>query len=469
MNHVSRYLILLTAGLLAACAVGPDYKQPESHLPEGWAASQEKTADAVEANWWQHFNDPVLDGLIEKALMGNDDLKVATARIASARAARGSARADLLPQVNAKASATREANQFPLPFSAPGIKDPFNTYQAGFDASWELDLFGGHRRALEAASADLGASIAERNEARVSLLAEVARTYVDIRRAQNQLELTKHVIASNQSTLDIARRQFKAGAVARESVTQAEIVLAQAQAEEPRDANGLAQAEYGMDLLLGADPGTAKDLVGEIGPVPVSDKELVLAAPAVVIANRPDIKVAERDLAAATARQGVAVAQYFPDISLSGFLGFLSPNLSDMVSAGNKSWMAEGNILLPILNFGKLEANENMANAAQEAALATYRKTILSALVDVNRAVTGYREQERHLESLANSEAGNKRSLNVARKRYDDGATSKLDVLESERALYRAQGELLAARAQTSQDMIAVYKSLGGGWKQPVK
>ena len=466
------------AVFLLGCTVGPDYQKPETVVPENWISAQDQqTANdqtAIDQTWWQHFNDPVLTQLITKASTGNLDLKIAETRIDAARASRASASSALWPQGDVKASGVREANQLAFPdMSASGLgtllKKPFNTFETGFDASWELDLFGGHRRDIEAATATLEATEASRDDMKVSLLAEVARTYMDIRLYQAQLAIAEDMIHADKNTLDIARQRFDAGETASLDVTQAEALLEQAQTQLPYYRNLLAQAEYSLDVLLGEQPGAAHALVGSTGAIPASDKKIVLMAPAAVIAHRPDIRVAERKLAAATAQQGVAVAQFFPDISLSGFVGLLNTNASSLLQAGSKSWMVGGNVLWPILSYGKLSANLDSANAGQQEALATYQKTMISALSDVERSVTAYTEQEKYRQSLMKAVADNRHASKISQERYKEGLTSFLEVLDAERTLYNSQNQLTDASARTSENMVAVYKSLGGGWAPPAQ
>jgi NodT family efflux transporter outer membrane factor (OMF) lipoprotein len=467
MKRLKYHMITAFLGLLlASCAVGPDYEKPETKLPDSWKAADGKDAQAeVEQTWWQNFNDPTLSQLIDKALAGNYDLKIAEARISSARAARFSADTALLPTGDAKGSVTREANQLPVPVSFPGISDPFDIYQTGFDASWELDLFGGKKRALEAATYDLQASEASFGDARVSLLAEVARTYVDIRQYQAQLKIAEATVAADQHTLDITKQRVEAGTAAGLDATQAEALLNEAETQIANYNSQLTQAEYGMDLLLGEQPGAAQSIISDAGSVPAASKKLILAAPAAVIDNRPDIKMAERKLASATAQQGVATAQFYPDISLSGFVGLLNTNAANLATNASKSWMLGGSVLWPILSFGKLEANLESADAAQQEAMVTYQKTIIAALSDVEKSVTAYTQQEKFHDSLTKSVDGNRHASDIARQRYKEGMTSFLEVLDADRTLYTSQIKQAQSDADTTRDLIAVYKSLGGGWE----
>jgi NodT family efflux transporter outer membrane factor (OMF) lipoprotein len=457
--------------LLAACEVGPDYEKPVTDLPDHWLSGEAAPEAAMQAAWWRNFNDPVLTHLIEMAASGNFDIKIAESRIAGARAARSSAFAGLLPTGNLKGTATREANQIAFPFAFPGVnlRQPFDIFQTGFDASWELDLFGGHRRALKSSEASLEAADATRDDAMVSLLAEVARTYIDIRGYQAQLKIAEDTIALNKSSVDIARQRFQTGNAPRLDLTQAEAQMDQAEAQIPYYRNLLAQAEFSLDVLLGEQPGASENLVATPAPIPVSDKALVLNAPSSVIANRPDIRVAERKLAAATAQQGVAVAQFFPDISVSGFFGLLNTDTNNLLRASSKSWLMSGSVAWPILSYGSLSANLDAADAEQQEALQTYQKTIITALSDVEKSLTAYKEQDQYRQKLEKAVASDRHAYSIAQQRYKEGLTSFLEVLDAERTLYTAESQTTQANATSAQNLVAVYKSLGGGWQSPDK
>jgi len=460
---------------LTGCEVGPDYQKPEAALPNTWISDEAKqmTAKAeIDQEWWKNFNDPVLTQLIDKAAANNFDLKIAEARIAQARANVSSTEADLLPKGDIKGSATREANQFAFPGGTdspitPLLHKPFNIFQTGFDASWELDVFGGSRRAEESAEAQLQSSEASRDDILVSMLAEVARTYVDIRSLQSQFSTAQDIIAADKKTLDIAQQRFDAGEAPRLDITQAEAAQEQAQSSLPQIRTQLTQAELAMDVLLGEQPGATQKIVEKAAPLPTSNKALILAAPASVIAQRPDIRMAERKLAAATAQQGMAVAKFFPDISLNGFLGVLNTSVNNLATPANQSWLASGSVVWPILSYGTLSANLDAANAQQQEAMASYQKSVISALSDVERSLNAYTEQEKFLQSVTNEVQKNTHARDIALERYKGGMTSFVAVLDAERTLYNSQNELIKAHADYTQDTIAVYKSLGGGWKKP--
>ena len=459
--------LLLTCLLATACTVGPDYHLPEPPFPSHWLSittAEEPASNASEVAYWQQFNDPVLNQLIAKAMANNLDLQIAQSRIDAARAQLDAASAALLPTGNFSGTAERQANRiaFPGPIN---LSKPFNTFQSGFDASWELDLFGKARRELESRAATLEASQASAADMRVSLLAEVARTYIDIRKYQAQGVLAESTLATYERTLKIAKQRFNTGDIAGINVTQAQAQVEQAKTQRPYYQNLVTASEFSMDVLLGEQPGASHTLTQIITSIPIPAPELVLSAPAKAIADRPDIRIAERKLAAATAKQGVAVAQFFPDISLSGFVGLLNVNAGDVLQGGSRSWSGRGNILLPILDYGTLSANLHNANATQAEALATYRKSILLALSDVERSVTAYTRQQEYREALQKAVIQNQKAAKVARSRYEAGLSSYLEVLDAERTLYASQIQSTEADAFYAQNMIAVYKSLGGGWE----
>ncbi len=480
MTAFSTYTLRLAATtvlslLLSACTVGPDYRKPDTVLPKDWTSAQDNPAEsndiASEQVWWQSFHDPVLNQLIAKAAGSNLDVKIAETRITEARAARASADAVLFPGGDMMASANRQGNQIGFP-SGGGpaglstlVKQPFNIFKTGFDASWELDLFGGHHRDAESAKAELEASAVSRDDVLISTLAEVARTYVDIRLYQSQLSVLQETIASDMKTTAITKQRFEVGETAGIDVSRSEAQQQHDQTQIPYYRNLLAQAEYSMDVLLGEQPGAAHALVKAAAAVPVSDRQLVLATPAAVIAQRPDIRNAEHKLASATAQQGVAVAKYFPDISLAGFIGLFNTNAGNFLNVSSKSWSMGANVLWPILSFGSLSANLDAADARQQEALAKYQKAIISALSDIERSFTAYTEQDNYTRSLEKATAADLHVYDIALERYKEGLTSFLDVLDAQRRLYASQNQLTLAKAQTSQNLIAVYKSLGGSWK----
>jgi NodT family efflux transporter outer membrane factor (OMF) lipoprotein len=345
------------------------------------------------------------------------------------------------------------------------LKNPFNIFKTGFDASWELDLFGGHRREAESASADLDAAAFSQQDVLISTRAEVARSYVTIRQLQAQLQLAANTLAADTETTSINSQTLAVGNTTGLNVARVTTQQQHDETQLPYYRSLLEQSEYSLDVLLAAQPGTAHEWVNTLARVPSSDDKLLLTAPANVIAQRPDIRYAERKLAAATAQQGVAVAKFFPDVSLVGFIGLFNTNAGNLLQVGSKSWNMGGNVLWPILSYGTLSANLDAADAKQQQALTTYQKSIINALADVERTVTAYREQHKFTQTLQTAVATDESIYQITQGRYQSGLGTYLEVLDAQRKLYASQNQLLAAQAQTTLDLIAVYKSLGGGWK----
>ena len=462
------FTLILGSLLLSACMVGPDYKKPELPAPQSWQAAP-ISKNASEQLWWQQFNDPILNQLLEKAWLGNLDIKTAEARIMQARALHASATAALFPTGDLMAGASRQGNIIGFPGGSSSIaqqvKQPFNMFKTGFDVSWELDFFGGHRRSAEAAKAEFEAANVTRDDILISTLAEIAKTYVEIRQYQNQLAIAKQIVDADTKTTELTQQRVDIGSNAGIDVTRTLAILEHDQSQLAYFKNMLAQAKFRMDVLLGEKPGLSHTLVKAAAEIPSTDKALILDAPAVVMTHRPDIRHAERMLAVATAQQGVATAKFYPDISLTGFIGLFNTNAGNFINVSSKSWTMGGNVLWPILSYGTLSANLHAADAKQQAAMTQYQQAIISAFSDVERSVTAYNEQEKVWQSLEKSGKANNHVVQIAQERYEAGISSLLEVLDAQRSLYNTQNQVTIAKAQTSINLISVYKSLGGSWQ----
>lgn len=480
MNNIAQKLInspprwdlcLVISVFLGGCTVGADYQKPDINLPQTWHSNPKEQAElAIQQRWWQNFNDPVMDGLISQVVANNLDFKLAQNRLAEARATRNTASAVLLPAGDMMASANRQGNQLGFPGGnqnglADMVKQPFNMFKSGFDASWELDIFGGHKRDVESAQAEVEAAEISRQDILISTLAEVARTYVEIRQYQAQLQLAGQTIDIDKQNVAIATERVKHGDISGNAIPQAEARQQQDEAQIAYYTNLQMQAEYSLDVLMGATPGTVHDQVKFQAPLPVANQSVIINAPAHIIAQRPDVRHAERKLASATAQQGVALAKFFPDISLSGFVGLFNTNASNFLSISSKSFGMGASVLWPILSYGTLSANMDAADARQQQALTQYQKSILTALADVERTYTAWNEQEKYTQSINQQTQANQRIYQIALERHQQGLTSSLEALEAERGLLASQNQLTQAKAQNAQNLIAVYKSLGGGWQ----
>ena len=394
----------------------------------------------------------------------NLDVKIAVTRIDQARAQRRGTRAELFPEVNAAANAGRFDN--PLP-GIVSTNTRFNLFELGFDALWEVDLFGRLRRRLEAASADLDAAADDYAQSLVILTADLARAYVEYRSLQEQLRITRSNLDTQQHTLRLTERLFEVGTGTRHDVVRARAQTETTAAQIPALKAGLVATLRQLEVLVGRQPGALTADLDEPGPVPVAPGRELLASPAATIRHRPDLRVAERRLAAATALQGAAIAEWFPKLSLATFLGFRNTNLEDLFKSASFSYGVAGNLLQPLVNFGRIQAGIDMADAQQKEAYLAFQKAVLEALRETETALTRYLQEEVRRHTLALSVADQRESVRLSQLRYQEGVISFLDVLDAQRALYAAELELARSQAAASTNLIAVYKALGGGANAP--
>ena len=450
---MTKYVLPL-ALLVAGCAVGPDYEAPKLGLPLGWlglGASDRLVAEGevVKLDWWKAFNDPVMDGLIQQALSRNGDLRVAQARVLEARGARLAAQAGLLPSIDGTAQGSRG--------TANATGRLTESSAATLDASWEIDLFGGNRRVAEAARARLGGADAEARLTRVRLLAEVAVQYLDVRRVQQQLAYARKNLEDQSKTLELVRAQFREGVVSQLVVAQNEVLVANTAAAIPQLEASLSALMNGLGVLVGAQPMEIAQSVGEVKPVPVSTPQVLVATPADVIAQRPDVKLAERALAAATAEQGVAIANWFPKINLTGLFG-----LQNFGSGAGDVWSAGGVVSLPLIDFGRVRALVRQADARQQQALATYEQTVLAALADVETSLSGYVKAVERRQRLLDAAEASRNAARLAKLQYTEGVASNLDVIVAEQQLLDVEDALAGGEAAVGQNLAVLYKALGG-------
>jgi len=479
VNTKSKLLIIsgLVAFLAGGCAVGPNYHAPQTSAPAHWTEpleNGETNAPALLGTWWTNFHDPELNSLIDRAVRSNLDLKMAHARVRAARAERQIASADLWPSANASGSYQRQQqshNQpvlgsLPIP---PNVPFENNVYQAGFDASWEIDVFGGKRRAVESASAQMAATEYESKDILLTLLGDVARNYVDVRGYQHRLVITRENIEAQEQSLTIARDRFAHGVTSDLDVEQAATVLTTTRAEVPALEAALETSIHRLGVLLGLQPGALiAELSGE-EPIPAAPPSVPVGLPSDLLLRRPDVRQAERQLAAATANIGVAKADLFPKFSLTGVGGWESVSASDWFAGGSRFWSVGPTMTWRIFDAGRIRANVRVQNARQEQALAAYEETTLTAFEDVENSLVAYAKEQTRRESLADSVVTSQKALDLARRLYTSGLTDFVNVLEAERALYQSQDALTQSDRNISTDVVALYKSLGGGWQAELK
>ncbi len=458
-----RSAALTAAFALAGCVtVGPDYHKPTPPVPklQGVDAARESNAK-FQAAWWKQFGDPTLDALIQHAAVGNLDLRIALARLRESRAQLGGAKSRQLPNVGVGASYTRSDQQQPGFSTQRSITD---TYQAGFDASWELDLFGGVRRSEQAAQADLGASKAALQGAQVSLFAEVARDYFTLRGIQQREAITRRDINNLKDTLKVIRTRAEIGTASEQDVASAGARLSAVEAQLPVLKMQARASRNRLAVLLGEQPGTLDVDVSPKTFKPIN-AVLPIGAAGNVLARRPDVRIAEREYAAATARIGVAKADFFPHISLGGFLGFLSGRSTNFGGSSTHAWSLMPSITWGGLNVQRVRSELHAAEAGADVAQANYQRTVLEAIEDVDNAVVGYNQQHARVEKLIAQAQQSRHAARLAKIRYEQGATGFLELLDAERVQLTAEDSLAEGEAAINLRAVALYKALGGGWK----
>jgi multidrug efflux system outer membrane protein len=474
MKSKPLFIATLVALLAGGCAVGPNYHQPQTSTPAHWAeplANGETNAPALLGSWWTNFNDPELNSLIARAVRSNLDLKMAQARVRASRAEKQMTSADLWPSANASGSYARslESRNQPLIGNLPSqiqkqIHFENNVYQAGFDASWEIDVFGGKRRAVESASAQMAATEYESKDVLLTLLGDVARNYVDVRGYQRRLAIARDNIKAQEQSLAIARDRFTHGVTSDLDVEQAATILTTTRAEVPALEAALETSIHRVGVLLGLQPGALITELSVEQPIPSVPPSVPVGLPSDLLLRRPDVRQAERQLAAVTAKIGVAKADLFPKFSLTGAGGLESVSTSDWFTSGSRFWSIGPTVTWRIFDAGKIRANIRVQNAMQEQALAAYEETTLTAFEDVENSLVAYAKEQTRRQSLADSVSTSQKSLDLARRLYTSGLRDFVNVLEAERSLYEAQDALAQSDRNISTDVVALYKSLGGGW-----
>jgi NodT family efflux transporter outer membrane factor (OMF) lipoprotein len=458
-----RKAAILVALVAAGCTVGPDYAKPDQPAPRAW--SVHATGD-VAVRWWSLFKDPVLDRLVERAVEANLDLRIARGRIREARAQAVAAGARLWPSLDASADPARVRSS--RNGGQPDVGQDFEhgLYRAGFDAIWEIDLFGGTRRAVEAAEADVESAEEERRDVLVSLLGELARSYVEFRGATRQLAVLRDNVRASREVLDLTRRRLEGGIGTALDVARAESLVAETEAEIPTVETSRRRAMHRIGVLLGRDPLALDEELRAERPIPAAPERIGAGLPSELLSRRPDVRRAERRLAAATARVGVATAELYPKFSLVGSLGLESIDASDFLGASSRLWSIGPSLRFPIFQGRKLEAGVEAAEARVEQAAAGYEKSFLAALEEVENALIAWAQEVERRRKLASAVDANRRAVELSRELFTKGLVAFLDVLEAERRLYATQIQIVRSEAAVAANATALYKALGGGWQE---
>lgn len=461
----------LTA-LLSGCMVGPDYVTPRVDTPTQWKEAPLGSADALRLNdWWKTFDDPMLNRLIEEAIRSNLDLQVAENRILQARANRNATIAAGLPSLDARGTAVRRRNYANVPTSGGGStggisvgNQTIDIFQSGFDANWELDFFGGVRRAVESAQANLETEEENRKDVLVTLLGEVARNYIELRASQQLLVVTRDNLKSQEDSLDLTRIRRIAGLTSELEEAQTQALVSDTRAQGPVYETDIKLSLHALALLLGKTPNRISHLLEEAQPVPASPQPGLADLPSELLRRRPDIRKAERQLAAASANIGVATAALYPQINLSSFLGMQNTSLASFTPVG-RSWSLASTLTMPIFNWGRLQSNIKASEAGFEGAFAVYRNTVLRAFREVEDALVAHAQETQRILSLEEAVNAQKLAVALSWERYRKGLTAYLNVLTAERGLFQAEQELVDSQAKKSAQLVALYKALGGGWQ----
>lgn len=458
--------------LLGGCAVGPDYHPPELPAPAQWSepVTAPEAAIGNERAWWTRFHDPILDALVDEALAANLDLKQAQARIAQSRADLTIAGAPAYPSLDASGSATRSRASASTATSTTTstsrtVKPISTTYKAGFDSSWELDLFGGIERAIEASEARLEAQIDDAGAIRVTLLGDVVGNYVALRENQEQVAIARRNGEAQRSTAEVTRERYRLGLTSYLDVAQAEAQWATTKSTLPTYELAAKQAIHRLSVLSGRDPAALKARLETPAPLPPVESLAVRAMPSDLLRRRPDLRREERRLAAASADIGVASADLYPRFDIAASLGFQSSSRSAFTDKASRTWSLAPGLKLPLFDGGTIRANIDAKQAKFEEAHVHYQDAFNKALEEVENALAGLTTEASRRIALTESVKASEIAVELARNRYGRGLTSILDVLTAERTLYAAQSSLSQAEANLATHAVSLYKALGGGWE----
>jgi len=477
---MARFLIIvLSLSLtLAGCKVGPDYHPPSTEVnasfdplpgkasaqPYALTSSSNETAE-----WWNTLNDPVLNSLIEQAVKANHDVRLAAARVREARARRAVVGAGQYPGIDVNAAESRNRfSKTAAPYSAfnvPGFPWGFDLYQAGFDASWEMDVFGAVRRSVEAADAGLQAGIEDQRSVLVSVLAEVARNYVELRGYQQQLAINDRDLQIQRETLELILDRSHKGTATQLDASRAAAQVSTTEAQLPYLRNLQWQAMHRLAVLIGQQPGALVETLSEVKPVPTPPAEAPIGVPAELLRRRPDIRRAERLLAAATARVGMATADLYPRFSLTGSFSLQSSNFSDLGRWESRTFGFGPAVLWPIFDAGRLRALVRASDAQQEQALVLYEQTVLQSLEEVHDAIAAFITEQDRRKSLQEAVRANQEATDLSADLYRKGLTDFTTVLDSQQKLSQVQEALVQSETTVTTSLIALYKALGGGWE----
>ncbi len=454
--------------LAGGCAVGPNYHPPKTEAPAQFnnGAQDGFTTNQPIAAWWQTFHDPELSKLIQWAASSNLDLRIATANLLEARALRLGAKSDFYPAINGVASYSHNTYSEAQLFNAPGGEfRRQELYDIGFDATWELDFFGRVRRGYAASVAAVQAQDSARHDLLISVAAEVARNYFELRGAQGELEVLRHNKDNQAATLDLTKGRLDAGGGTELEVAQARAEVNNTLAAIPPVESAIAHAIHRLGVLTGRQPEALTSELWQSNSLPALPELVAIGDPTQLLRRRPDVRAAERNLAAATQRIGVAVADLFPRVTFNGQIGLQAESFAGLGRPGADNHSFGPSITWAALDYGHVRSRIVAAHARTDAQLAQYEKTVLTSLEETENALVDYGRARARGEYLLESVKASQAAADPSPSRYDNGATDFLTVLDAERVLLQAQDQLAQTQTQTATALVAVYKALAGGWE----
>lgn len=512
---LTRLCVLPGILFLAGCVSGPDYARPETKLPTAWDAALAGgvlSGDADVARWWEQMNDPQLNELIAQATSGSPDVRLAEARLREARAARGVTETGLWPTASVSGGynlegSPEQSTPAGSPVSGglsvgpgglsrnvtvrgrnltinrsvsaagattgvtytPGSESPDRTqdlFVAGFDAGWELDLFGSTQRAIEAADAEIAAAQERLRSVSVSLAAEVGLNYIDLRSAQNRLHITRQNIDAQNQSVRLTKARYDAGLNSELDTVRASALLSGTESQVPLLETAIQTAAHRLSVLTGQAPGVLRAQLEVDGAIPTAPTAIPVGLPSELLLRRPDIRAAERELAAATARIGVAVADLYPKFRLTGGISGKDGDLGSLLSSSSRAWSLGPSVSWPVFDGGRIRANIQVQNARQEQAIAVYEQSILLALEEVENGLVSFAKEQLRRESLAAAVESNRKAVRIANERYVQGLEDFLSVLNAQQQLFESEDRLVQSQSLVLTNLIALYKALGGGWEE---
>ncbi|KAA1180438.1 efflux transporter outer membrane subunit [Rhizobium tropici] len=452
------------AGTLTSCVVGPDYRTPDLAMPSHWGSkARTKPSKAPQlSQWWKQLKDPTLDALIEEAMASNLDVATAKAKIREARATYREQKGALLPSVEGTGSGTRTRTSA----ASSGTTDAtFSTlYDGGFDASWELDLFGGNKRATEAAKYGVDAADEQLRDTMLTLIGDVASYYVQAREYQALRDLAKRSAVSQRKSAALTHAEYLAGSATAVDTAKADALASSTESDIPTYEISYMQAVHRLSVLLGKPPATLEERLKGSGPIPSPRMNVSTGIPADILTSRPDVRLAERQLAQYTAKIGEAEANRYPSISLTGDISSSATSIGDLAKKSSIGWTFGPSLTVPIFQGGQLKAAVDVAKAQRDQYFIAYQSAVLSAMEDVENAVVSLTQERLKYAKIVSSSNSYRNASDLSRTLNQAGVSSFLDVLDAERSLYSAEESVIQSRASIATDYISLNKALGGGW-----